>query len=41
MDQIGLACEFHLVSDFPDQQARTEAMLKFLKTSFAMPTKAP
>jgi len=39
MDQAGVSCEFHLVSDFPDQQARAEAMLAFLKKSFGMPTK--
>jgi hypothetical protein len=41
MDQVGINCEFHLVSDFPDQQARAEAMLRFLKTNFGMQTKAP
>ena len=23
MDQVGIECEFHLVADFPGQQART------------------
>jgi acetyl esterase/lipase len=41
MDQAGIHCEFHLVSDFPDQRARAEAMLAFLKTNFGMPAKAP
>jgi acetyl esterase/lipase len=39
MDQAGMNCEFHLVSDFPDQQARTQAMLVFLKRSFGMQAK--
>jgi len=39
MDQMGVACEFHLVSDFPSQQARTDAMLEFLKKSFNMQAK--
>jgi acetyl esterase len=39
MDQVGVECEFHLVSDFPDQQARAQAMLAFLKKSFGMQSK--
>jgi len=39
MDQAGVYCEFHLVSDFPGQQARTEAMLAFLKKNFGMKLK--
>jgi acetyl esterase/lipase len=39
MDQAGVPCEFHLVSDFPGQQATTDAMLAFLKTSFGMRAK--
>jgi hypothetical protein len=31
MDQVGVPCEFHIVSDFPSQQARTDAMLAFMK----------
>ena len=41
MDQVGIYCEFHLVSDFPSQQARADAMLAFLKKNFAMQPKAP
>lgn len=41
MDQVGIPCEFHLVADFPGQQARAEAMLAFLKKSFGMQAKAP
>jgi acetyl esterase/lipase len=41
MDQVGVSCEFHLVSDFPDQQARAAAMLAFLKTNFGMQAKQP
>jgi len=41
MDHVGIHCEFHLVSDFPGQQARSEAMLAFLKKNFGMPAKAP
>jgi acetyl esterase/lipase len=40
MDQMGASCEFHLVSDYPSQQARAEAMLAFLKRNFGMPAKA-
>jgi len=40
MDQVGVACEFHLVSDFLDQQARAQAMLAFLKKSFDVQAKA-
>jgi acetyl esterase/lipase len=36
MDQVGIHCEFHLVADFPDQQARAEAMLAFLKRNFGL-----
>lgn len=39
MDQVGVYCEFHLVSDFPGQQARAEAMLAFLKKNFGMKLK--
>ena len=39
MDQVGVKCEFHLVSDFPNQQARTDAMLTFLKKTFGMQPK--
>jgi acetyl esterase/lipase len=41
MDQVGASCEFHLVSDFPDQHARAAAMLAFLKKNFGMPAGAP
>jgi acetyl esterase len=41
MDQAGVSCEFHLVSDFPDQQSRAAAMLAFLKKSYGMQVKAP
>src|SRR5262245_12621320 len=40
MDQVGVSCEFHLVSDFPSQLARAEAMLAFVKKNFGMPAKA-
>jgi hypothetical protein len=36
MDKIGVACEFHLTSDFQGQQATTDAMLAFLKKQFGM-----
>jgi len=39
MDQVGVYCEFHLVSDFPSQQARTDAMLAFLKKNFGIKAK--
>src|SRR6476646_5353609 len=39
MDQVGMNCEFHLVSDFPGQQARADAMLVFLKKNFGMKTR--
>jgi acetyl esterase/lipase len=39
MDQVGIECEFHLVSDFAGQQARAEAMLAFLKKNFGMRVK--
>jgi len=41
MDQIGVECEFHLVSDFASQQATTDAMLAFLKKNFGMLAKQP
>jgi hypothetical protein len=41
MDRVGVPCEFHLVSDFPSQQARTEAMLTFLKQHFGMSVAIP
>jgi acetyl esterase len=41
MDRVGIHCEFHLVSDFPNQQARADAMLSFLKKNFGMQAKAP
>jgi acetyl esterase len=36
MDQMGINCEFHLVADFPGQEARAQAMLAFIKKSFGM-----
>jgi len=39
MDQVGVSCEFHLVSDFDGQQSRAEAMLAFLKKNFGMQAK--
>ena len=39
MDQVGVACEFHLVSDFSGQQATTDAMLVFLQKNFGMKAK--
>ena len=36
MDKVGIECEFHLVSDFEGTQARTDAMLAFLKKHFGM-----
>jgi acetyl esterase/lipase len=41
MDQTGINCEFHLVADFPTQQARADAMLAFLKKNFELPAKKP
>jgi acetyl esterase len=41
MDQIGVSCEFHLVSDFADQNARAEAMLAFLNKNFGLQSKKP
>ena len=39
MDAAGLECEFHLDSDFQGPQARTDAMLAFLKKNFGMKAK--
>jgi len=39
MDRMGVACEFHLTSDFAGQQATTDAMLAVLKKYFGMQAK--
>ena len=36
MDAVGIECHFHLVSDFEGQEARTEAMMAFLKKQFGI-----
>ncbi|MCX7014112.1 MAG: alpha/beta hydrolase [Candidatus Sumerlaeota bacterium] len=36
MDALGIECEFHLNTDFPDEQARVDAMMAFLKKNFGM-----
>jgi len=36
MDAAGIECHFHLVSDFQGQEARTEAMMAFLKKQFGI-----
>jgi acetyl esterase len=39
MDAVGIECDFHLVSDFQGPEARSEAMLAFLKKNFGMKAK--
>ena len=36
MDALGIECDFHLDSDFQGPQARTDAMMAFLKKNFGM-----